>query len=122
MAACSMNVFTHKATRLGKGRATLNKVSETMQEATEAMRARFPGLREMLDDLGVQTGAKAPTAAVDAAVFWLDLEGLQGISDAVERDRQDIALEQIHETAGNSTCYSEEGGDHEDEIDCLRLE
>ena len=47
----------------------MDKVSETMQEATEVMRARFPDLREMLDDLGVQTGAKAPTAAVDAAVF-----------------------------------------------------
>ena len=41
----------------------------------------------MLDDLGVQTGGKAPTAAVDAAIDWLDLEGLQGIPDAVERDR-----------------------------------
>ena len=44
---------------------------------------------------------------VHAELFWLDLEGLKGISDAVERDRQDIALEDIHETAGDSTCYSE---------------
>ena len=53
-----------------------------MQEATKAMRARFPDLREMLNDLGVQTGAITPTAPFDAAVDGLDLERLQGISDA----------------------------------------
>ena len=49
----------------------MDKVSETMQEATEVMRARFPDLREMLDDLGVQTGAKSPSAAVDPAVLLI---------------------------------------------------
>ena len=65
----------------------------------------------------MQTGDNAPTAAVDAAVDWLYLEGRQDISDAVEQDRQDIALEHIHETAGDSTCDSEEGGNDEDETD-----
>lgn len=45
---------------------------------------------------------------------WLNLQGQQSISDVVERDRQHMALEHIHSTAGFSHGDDKESGDGEE--------
>lgn len=75
-------------------------------------RTRLADLRGMLHELGVKTGAPAPSDDVDVAVDWLNLEGRQGLSGAVERDRQYMGLGHIHSTTtGYDNSDDEEGSD-----------